>query len=233
MSVMKALKANPTTKLAHGIIDFIQQIGLNRWDKEPTSSSSSTLAEELGQLFNGQQYHARSLTMVPALIPWEFTEPERAALQKFVEMQPNFREIFGRMNQPRAESMLARDLDCIITSVGNVPLGFSRGSLLHEREREMFVGDIGGVLLPGRGIAARAGDDIKGRWTGLCEEHLVGCASRAAETGSNPGVVVISRGAERAPVLLAAIQEGLNNHIIIGAENSLFPLSQSLSAGGG
>jgi DNA-binding transcriptional regulator LsrR (DeoR family) len=220
MNVMRALQTVPSFSVSSAKrerIDFIPLAG-ELLGKEPTSSSSSTLAEDFGRVFNGDRYNARSLTMVPALIPGDFNKPERRALQKFIEMQPHYREIFGRVNRPRAEPTLAGELDCIITSIGSVPLGFQNGSLLHDREREMFLGDIGGVLIPKDKVVTEVYGDIKARWTGLCEEHLVDCATRAVEIGSVPGVVVMSRGAERAPVLLAAIQKGLANHIIIDAE---------------
>jgi DNA-binding transcriptional regulator LsrR (DeoR family) len=193
--------------------------------KEPTTSSSSTLANELGRIMNEDNYQAKSLTMVPALVPKDFNSAERRAVYKLVERLPDYGEIFGRVGTRQKTNTLAHRVDCILTSLGREPLGFSDGSLLNDSEQRLFVGDIGGVLIPRAklGKADRQLEkDIEARWTGLRQEHVEACAdrARAAANTSNspPGVVIVSVGEKRAPVVLEAIRGGLANHLVIDSE---------------
>lgn len=189
---------------------------------ELTTSSSSTLASVLGRMLNGELYHARSLTMVPALVPHDFTTAEHRAVRKLVERLPDYDAIFGNVAARRKTPMLAEQIDCILTSVGHTPLGFSLGSLLDKSEQQLFVGDIGGVLIPRAALARgqrKKTKDIEARWTGLRFEQLEACAARsrarAKELNGPPGVVLISVGAERAPVVVEAVRRGLANHLVI------------------
>jgi DNA-binding transcriptional regulator LsrR (DeoR family) len=188
----------------------------------PTSSSSSILADELQQFLRGHGHHARSLTMLPALIPRDFSPDERTTINKLIARLKDYRDIFvgGVADEPP----IVTSLDALITSVGRDPLGFKDGSLLDsERERPMFIGDIGGVLLPGRPgtpeqalhlEAAMA--DLADRWTGLRLNHIRACAERAAaDPARTVGVVVLSVGATRAPVIYECVKLGLISHLII------------------
>ena len=186
--------------------------------QEPNRSSSSTLASEFGRLVRGEKYHAPSLTMVPALIPRDFKAAEQAVVWKLVQRLPDYTRILGSSRSGEIDGTVAGRVDFILTSIGREPLGFLRGSLLEAREQQLFVGDIGGVLLPREDLTdaqSRAAQAIADRWTGLQRAHLERCALRAARTDGPPGVTVISTGADRAPVLATLVREGLVNHLII------------------
>lgn len=189
--------------------------------QERTSSSSSVLADRLSQLFGGQ---AKSLTMVPALLPLEFDDEERQAIRKLMALLPDYVSIFGdpRRKKPRAEQPSpaeAETLDCIVTSSGTMPLGFSRGSLLSAEDQKLFLGDVAGVVFPHPGQSSKAQrrvDHIRESWTGLRESHLRACAERVRE--GRPGTILISMGAERAPVVKEAVARGLVSHLVICTE---------------
>jgi hypothetical protein len=187
----------------------------------PTTSSSSLLADELQRLFREHESHARSLTMLPALIPRDFSKEERLVIEKLIERLRDYREIF--VSGPDGAAPVAERLDGIITSVGRDPLGFAGGSLLDEtEERPLFVGDLGGVLLPkhaadGGGLKT-AMDGLADRWKGLRLEHVRKCAAKAAQKNAAPsqiGVVVLSIGASRAPVIFECVKLGLVSHLFI------------------
>jgi hypothetical protein len=201
----------------------------------PTSSSSSILADELQQLVLGSGHHARSLTMLPALIPRDFDLQERITIKKLIGRLRDYQEIF--LGAKPGDRPIAESLDALITSVGRDPLGFKDGSLLDkDEERPLFLGDIGGVLLPkreedlrrGRGLA-EAVADLADRWTGLRVGHIRACADVAlAAQPAGVGVVVLSVGAERAPVVFECIKLGLISHLLIdGAlEQALLEVSR-------
>jgi DNA-binding transcriptional regulator LsrR (DeoR family) len=188
----------------------------------PTSSSSSIIADELQRLLRGDDRHARTLTMLPALIPRDFTPAERRIIGKLIARLRDYQEIFiggGSGVRP-----LVDGLDGLITSVGADPLGFREGSLLaNPEERPFFIGDIGGVLLPKRPAGGKqaaqlraVAGDLRDRWTGLRIEHVRRCADRA--TSGAPGVIVLSFGRERAPVIFECVKLGLVSYLIIDGE---------------
>lgn len=194
---------------------------------EPTMSSSSTLAVELGRMMTGDEdYHGKSLTMVPALVPLDFTPYEQAAVYKLIDQLPDYRAIFGR------KDAIAGGLDCILTSLGRKPLGFRFRSMLKPREQKLFAGDMGGVLLPRpglRGEKLHTAKDIEARWTGLKFEHVKACAERARNpqngSAAPTGVVLVATEADRAPVVLEVIRRGLVNHLVMDSQLA-YALSQ-------
>src|SRR5262249_9767749 len=99
----------------------------------PTSSSSSLLADELQRLCREGESHARSLLMLPTLIPREFSADERRAIDKLIGHLRDYREIF--VQGANGAPPLADQLCAIITSVGPDPLGFAGKSLL-DRDTE-------------------------------------------------------------------------------------------------
>jgi hypothetical protein len=219
MNVIQALGESPSTARAKGLAEFIPLAG-EPMGNEPTKSSSSTLASDLARILRAESYHARSLTMVPAFIPKEFTAPERKVLAKLIARSADYGDIFGRAGRRGRDAGLVYRLDCVITSVGYKPLGFQLGSVLDSAEREWFIGDVGGVLLEKPGLktgARRRAEKVVARWTGLTADSLLACATRARVTGAEggPGVVVISAGPERARVVLEAVGRGLVNHLLI------------------
>jgi DNA-binding transcriptional regulator LsrR (DeoR family) len=190
----------------------------------PTTSSSSLLADELQQMFRGDKSHAKSLTMLPALIPRDFSTGERLVIEKLIERLKDYEAIFlgeGKDNPPLAECV-----DGIITSVGPKPLGFAEGrSLLDDAEGRFFVGDLGGVLLPKNQadpaqIAALEAfmKDFDGRWKGLRLDHVRKCADAAAKKDAAPsqiGVVVVCMGDRRAPAVFEGVKNGLISHLFV------------------
>src|SRR5208283_3104006 len=61
---------------------------------DSTTSSSSLLADELQQLFRDDKCHAKSLTMLPALIPRDFTRDERRVIEKMIGRLTDYKAIF-------------------------------------------------------------------------------------------------------------------------------------------
>lgn len=226
LTIVRAMRALRVPPLPDGALDVIPLAG-EPLGNEPTMSSSSTLAVEFGRIMTGNEdYHGKSLTVVPALVPGDFTSAERAAVHKLVNRLPDYRAIFG------GKAPIAGRLDCILTSLGRKPLGFRFRSMLSAKEQALFVGDMGGVLLPRPGLRGKdlnTARDIEDRWTGLKFDHVKACAERArnAQDGSAAvtGVVLVLTEGERAPVVLEVIRRGLVNHLVIDSQLA-FALSQ-------
>jgi DNA-binding transcriptional regulator LsrR (DeoR family) len=199
--------------------------------------SSSVLAARLAKAVNGTLGQNLSLAMLPAFIPGDFAAVQVDAVWRLIGKMHAYEAIFGsrRMRTAGAavkgsEERLALRLDMILTgiSIGGHPLGdgrgplFESGGLREETFRELVLADIGGVLIE-RGKLTRgqkaALTGLKARWTGLNEEELRACANRAAAPEARtPGVVVVAIGRAKAEPLIAAIQRGLVNRILIDAE---------------
>lgn len=183
----------------------------------PTTFSSSSLAAELGRIVNGDNYHARSIAMVPAFIPDGFSATELKGVWKLIGLVPSFKEIFGpSVDGGNRGDGLVDHLDMILTSVGpaNKVLGFGNGRLFAtgrvtiDRLQHLVIGDMGGVCFPRADLnqqEKRELGSVEGRWTGLKMEHLKGCAERAAADTTKPGVVVVSGGAARAEFIYKAL----------------------------
>jgi DNA-binding transcriptional regulator LsrR (DeoR family) len=153
-----------------------------------------------------------------------FPREVRAALPRvlrafFEESSPAYKEIFIG-----PEALIDR-VDVLVTSVGgsNKPMGFCNDDLLkvsglsEERVGQLVIGDVGGVLLPARGLSARDAATVEGvnaMWTGIQRRHLEGIARRAAQRRT-PGIILITLGASRSAIVLEAIREGLCSELMI------------------
>jgi DNA-binding transcriptional regulator LsrR (DeoR family) len=223
-------------------IEFIPLAG-EPLGRDPTSFSSSSLAAVLGRSANGDEYHARSLGMVPAFIPerrgsepreaqsTEFTATELQGVWKLIELVPSYGEIFGRRRERQGKEgkrtrqrPIAYNLDMILTSVGpaNQVLGFGGGKLCSkstlDRLQRLVIGDMGGVCFSRPDLTAKEQRElevISARWTGLKRDHLDACAAAAAADSSRPGVVVVSGGLARAQFIYDAVKLASLNYLII------------------
>jgi len=185
-----------------------------------TQHSSSVLAARLEEALNPEvepgQGHALSLAPVPALIPADMTEPELDAIWKLIGRITAYKEIFG------TDGLIGR-IDAVLTSTSTLerPLGFEDDRLLRtagvprEKLNKLVLGDMCGALItrPKLNEAEKAQvESIRKRWTGVTIRQLRGCASRAAGS-SAPGVMVLAIGANKAPVVHAAVRGGLIQHL--------------------
>jgi DNA-binding transcriptional regulator LsrR (DeoR family) len=90
------------------------------------------------------------------------------------------------------------------------------------------VGDIGGIIIPRRGLPKAEANRIKemnDRWTGIQEHHLQRCAREASKNG-RPGVVIVALGQKRCDMVRRCVELGLVNELIIDQE-----LAQGLKEG--
>lgn len=186
----------------------------------PTSESSSTLAQALTEIFGRSGGPpALSLGAVPALVPTEFSATEVQAVDKLIGFVRAYKLIFGK------GSPLIGRLDAILTSVGpsDQPLGMAGARYLKSagfesvRLRGLAFGDISGVLLRKTGtspadLALLA--ELDRAWKGIKEEHIRKCA-RAATKRNRPGVIVVAAGRKKAATVVAAVERGLVNHLVI------------------
>jgi predicted XRE-type DNA-binding protein len=193
----------------------------------PTSFSSSTLAAEIQLLLSGNRETFYSLSPVPAFIPKDFSAGEMDAIWKLIGHVKSYHDIFAG---GAASSPLAERLDTIITSVGDSrhPVSYGKDSILEksgwrnvEDIEAIIFGDIAGTWIPRPNISPqhkRVLKKLTEHWTGVREEHLAGCARRAAENraGQNTpaGVVVATFGKNKAECVLAALKRGLVNVLL-------------------
>ena len=213
---------------------------------EPTEESSnkdtsSHLVQRLHGLLQPNTPPPPSLAGVAALIPRRFSSAQARVIRKFVQQAGSYQEIFGK------DSPLIDAVDSLLTSVGpsSQPMGFVLKELLRAgstpskkltaaRLATLVVGDIGGVLLPRRGLGAQDRwevEQLNAMWTGVKLKHLERIA-READRTRRPGVIVVSLGGEgRAEVIAEAVRCGLVNELI--ADRQLAnKLVQVLSAKG-
>jgi DNA-binding transcriptional regulator LsrR (DeoR family) len=194
-----------------------------------TRHSSSVLAAQLEEVLNpymetGRE-HGLSLAPVPALIPSDMSEPEINAIRKLIGRIAAYREIFGNGERDSSdESSLPwiDRIDAVLTSVSTQErsLSFFDDSLIRaagvsrEKLNELVIGDLCGALIPRSNLNDKARaevDDIIRRWTGVTISQLQSCAARS-KSGA-PGVIVVAIGANKAPVVYAAIRSGLVQHL--------------------
>jgi DNA-binding transcriptional regulator LsrR (DeoR family) len=191
--------------------------------------SSSVIAARLDAIVNGGQGRQLALARIPAFIPKRFVGAKRRGIEEMMYSSNPYREIFGTRQHRGAPSPgLVDTATTLLTSVGHAdhPMGFNYGELLRsgeisaDRLKRLVVGDIGGVLIRRPGLAKRdkqAVDALSAMWTGLNYDALLKLAIRAS-TGGEPGVVVVSTGANRAEILHAVLSSGLVNEAILDAE---------------
>jgi DNA-binding transcriptional regulator LsrR (DeoR family) len=230
VSALRALNIPPPWKKEKdGAIECIPLSG-EPLGNDPTNFSSSSLAHDLGNIINGENYNAPSLAMVPAFVPEGFASQELEGVWKLIKLVESYNQIFGPQDSSRSEKPMAGRLDMILTSVGPAQraLGFGKGSLFETGKlpfkelRNLIIGDVGGVCIARPKLSKKNKERLNGvstRWTGLRLEHLEHCARRARShndlSKAPPGVVVISGGKERAQFVFEIIKLGLVNHLII------------------
>lgn len=218
-------------------VTFVPLCGEPLADGDPSSHSSSVLAQRLTEIFNGggTAVAPPSIAGVQAFIPLKVGRlEETATIRHLISLVRGHARIFGTPDGPNGnETPLVDRLDAILTSVGRADQD-RRGTFLTERiqvgditEAQMIrsvAGDIGGVIIPKAGIHP---DDerliaaMNSNWTGVRLEHLRKCADAARSAGfppERPGVVLLALGARRLRVVLRCLQLGLVNQLVIDKE---------------
>lgn len=193
------------------------------------SDSSSYLAAELDHRVNRDARRYISLNGIPAVIPKSLAEsPNAAVVHEFIRHCRSYREIFGPVESPNAP--LVNRLETILTSVG-LAEGHWRmcgeelceiGGIDRKHFEEAVLGDIGGVLLPKSLDPAKTEEQRIAQfarlWTGISRQEYEEIAKNA---GPHRGVVVFAIGANKANVVLRAIELGLANHLVCDEDLAL------------
>jgi hypothetical protein len=165
------------------------------------------------------------LAAVPFFIPRVFDKPKRQALRDWIVNLRSYREVFS------GENAAVTDLDCLFTSVGQEgkPLAAAGAELeeacgitLAELSR-LVSADLGGTLIPREDLSGsdrRIYEDLGSAMTGLSLGAVEKIALRAADVAKSPsqqlpGVCVIAIGENKARPLLAALEAGLVNELVI------------------
>jgi DNA-binding transcriptional regulator LsrR (DeoR family) len=203
----------------------------------PLALESTTLARSLGELLNSQTTDDQlSLASIPAFIPKAF-ENDRATLLRFFVTFPAFKKVFGvpgesRRVRGKVDSLLER-ADTLLTGMGDMPAREGEGSpslkarlMLEgahlERWSKIVVGDIGGVLLPRRGISSSDREkvtEINRRFIGPGLEDFQACAQKATNSVNQyPGVIAIAHTKAKAAVVLEAIRLGCVTELFVDDE---------------
>ena len=196
-----------------------------------TQHSSSVLAAKLEEALNPGvepgQSHTLSLAAVPALIPADMEEAEIVAIHKLIEKITAYKAIFGTKgpNPAGVEESVPwiRRIDAVLTSTSTHerPLGFDDDSLIgaagvpRAELNDLVIGDLCGAVIPRPNLDEKAREGVESilrRWTGVKISHLQDCAVRARDGGA-PGVIVLAIGANKAPVVYAAVRRGLIQHL--------------------
>jgi DNA-binding transcriptional regulator LsrR (DeoR family) len=198
---------------------------------DPLRFSSSNLAAQLDELINGQRNEVTpSLAGVPTFIPRQnFTKKETDTIRRFIRLGAGYSQVFGdgdNRGGGKSQALVER-ADTILTSVGVVE-GSRRGIFMKERVElgdltddqlvNWVVGDIGGVMIPRRGLVEaqeKAVDEMNSRWTGFSHDHLKKCAARAVQHDEKPGVVVFAAGPQRVDMVLRIVEENLVSQLIV------------------
>ncbi|MFB2552239.1 sugar-binding transcriptional regulator [Ensifer soli] len=181
--------------------------------------SSSLLAARLNGLFNDGQGETLRLGGVPAYIPRRYEATKAQAIREYLLDAASYRKIFS------GEAPLINRIDTIITSVGSVHrlLGgameevVTAGDIPAAELKELIIGDIGGILIPKRGLPEDKVADVEAlnaMWTGISRERLSRLAMRAGATGG-AGVIVAAIGRERAAIIAELIRLEMINELII------------------
>jgi DNA-binding transcriptional regulator LsrR (DeoR family) len=197
-----------------------------------TQHSSSVLAARLEEVLNPEvepgQGHTLSLAPVPALIPADMTETEIQAIRKLIGRITAYREIFGTDRQNSTSEQknvpLIRKIDAVLTSTSTHerPLGFDDDNLIRaagvprEKLNDLVIGDLCGAMISRPNLDVEAKAEVKSilrRWTGVTISQLRDCAARARDGA--PGILVLAIGARKAPVVYAALRNGLIQHLFM------------------
>lgn len=195
-------------------------------------SSSTALANKLHELVNGNSVPNQfSLSSVPFWIGLEGESEERSKkrrwLREWVEQFQGYKGVFGSPGEGGAVDRL----DSLITSFGraNHPLSAASGELgdsAQQRITALAEAEIGGVLLPRDGLKRSelaALEDLSNAMFGLRLQQIEDLAKRAsdprrAEDDQIPGICVVGIGENKAAPLLAILERGLCNELMIDEE---------------
>jgi DNA-binding transcriptional regulator LsrR (DeoR family) len=197
-------------------------------------NSSSALAQRLASVLNQDERPQKSLALLPAFVPSDFSRSEEKVIRKLIERIQAYREIFG--DQANAEGLyrstrhVAATLDAIVTGISRTgaPYGFGQhgffgpdGRYTAKEISKSVLADLGEVLLAREGVVERTDRVIRNlrrRWTGLQMSALEACAHRAVEPNVNtnrPGVILFAIGKDKAEPIVTAMKRGLLNHLIV------------------
>lgn len=208
------------------------------WLENSASHLTNRLARILGTKMSKRQFLESPVYVPPAFLD-QFDEKETDATESgennlklneadalkiakaFVEAIPTYHDVFGR-----GEESAIKQLDTVITSVGDLDTGFGSlpkgepAPLLREGEREKLcdeaVGDIAGRYVTKDGTTGEPGSTIakvNNRIFGLTIEDLERIAQRAVEE-KRPGVIVIASSKKKARVISALLNRQKQNKVI-------------------
>jgi DNA-binding transcriptional regulator LsrR (DeoR family) len=185
-------------------------------------SSSSLLATQMAEAFNGDWKHLYTLHGVEAFIASYLGTPDEIDLiRKRIHCFPNYRAIFGGPGQ------LGRidQLDAIVTSCGNAhhysqfwTTELPRLGVSAEKLNTLAHGNIGGVLLEREDLGSgdkSLFDDIARRWTGITLRHHKQCVQR------NPGVILLALRHNKADVVFKCVELDLVTQLVIDEDLAL------------
>ncbi|HOC56184.1 MAG TPA: hypothetical protein PKI20_11230 [Verrucomicrobiota bacterium] len=166
----------------------------------------------------------------------EGAKEDGGSLFKHLHAIPGYQVILGR--DPARPQRLADKVDSVIMGAGIIGPEYAQwsperpdfpatGDLIAERLLQeedvrkedlarLIFGDVGGVLLERPDLGAKdhaTVESLNAGWTGLKESDLQRIAAAASDKGA--GIVLVASSAAKAEVLLAAIQRGLVNRIIV------------------
>ncbi len=195
--------------------------------------SSSHLAARLSRLY-GTREGLPSLSGVPAYVGSTVAGGARLApgVRTFVERIPGYQQIYGNQKGAGSGSVpLIKSVDAVVTGVGIIAADETEDTADFIRERiaqdpidmadleDVIVGDLGGVLIGDSD--AMAEHPVMRHWDrgwfGLRRNDLSRISKMARDRGPT-GVIIIARGASKAPLLMKAVRQGLVNHLIVDEE---------------
>jgi hypothetical protein len=144
----------------------------------------------------------------------------RTSIRRFISETPGYHRVFS------GPDALIHRMDMLISSLGSskTPVLGSfeelvlAGGLKPNDLRQLVIGDLGGILIPKRGLSkAREAliDDLNDLWTGIKMEHVHAIAQRAFANSNLSGVVVVAIQAERGDTAFELICRGLVNELIV------------------
>jgi len=204
--------------------------------------SASWLAVELERAFRRPSSYRQAnpcLIGVPAYLSRAVREGARVdggSLYRYLHGIPGYQVIFG--GGPAQPRRLADQVDSVIMGAGIIgpecaqwsperPDFPATGDLIAERLLQeedvrkvdlarLIFGDVGGVLLERPELLPADHKIVEGLnagWTGMQERDLQRIAAAASD--KRAGIILVASSAAKAEVLLAAIQRGLVNRIIV------------------
>ena len=191
------------------------------------AESASRLAGLVHQACNADPTTNRfSFTGVPAFIPTNFDDSEKAAVEKLIRRVRAYSEVFPPMGfwkeAPNAGPFAIDDVELVMTGVGapERALGFGEDLLVasagidRDELTDRVAGDIGGVLIPRRNLPPDEQDRVEG-WnrcfTGIKKSQL----ERIARDPERAGIVVVANGESKSGILSRVIELGLCQYAVL------------------